>query len=1244
MRIHAVLLSAVVLIILGTSAGTADGASAPARRPDYTSKVPAYTFADTLDEQEAQLGTNPLLARFAESRKRNLQDPHHPVYHYVAPENRMNDPNGLCFWQGRWHLFYQGYPPEDPRQHWGHVVSDDLVHWRDLPYAIYPNPEDKCFSGSTLVENDRVIAMYHGIAAGTMAAVSSDPLLLNWKKVTGKAVIPLPKPGDPPLPYNIFDPCIWKQGEFYYALTAGTLPEGPGGQRVRAEFLHRSKDLAAWEYLHPFLEDDGYGLVGDDGACPYFWPIGNRHILLHFSHMSGGKYLLGDYDTQRDKFVVTNGGDFNHGSVKPAGVHAPSACPDGKGGVIVIFNMNPGKPSQGWNQIMSLPRRLTLRGRDQLDVEPAGDIASLRGEHRHVDTTALPANQEVVLKGIAGNAMEIAAEIKAQGAPMVELNVLRSPGAEEVTRIRFFRGRGYRGASVVSIDSSRSSTLPDVQSRPPENAPVTLGREEPLRLRVFVDRSVVEVFVNGKQCAAVRVYPGREDSIGVSLRAQGQDAVLTSLDAWQMKSIYESLPAAAAATNAVVETAVVAATDADNDILIADFEGSNYGDWKAEGEAFGPGPARGSLPKQKEVTGFKGKGLVNTFFKGDGTTGTLTSPPFAVERDHVNFLIGGGGYEGETCIHLLVDGKAVRTATGPNTRPGGSEHLAWHTWDVRDLKGKTAVIQIIDNRTAGWGHISVDHIVQSDAAPKVAVVKPLSRDFTVDSRYLVIPIRNGAEKCELTLTVDGKDVRRYGTELAGSADAVDWYAYFTIESYKGKPATVSVNRGTPEGFALVRQSDEIPGEDSFYTEDLRPQFHFSQKVGWNNDPNGMVYYDGEWHLYFQHNPVGWKWGNMTWGHAVSTDLVHWKQLPNALFPSTMAKGACFSGCAVIDHDNTAGFQAGDEKVLVAALTDTGAGEAIAYSNDRGRTFTWYEKNPVVKHSGRDPKVIWFKPGGHWVMAVFDQQDKLRGIAFYTSPNLKDWTYRSRIDGYFECPEIFELPVDGDPTNTRWVVFAADAKYAFGQFDGKTFTPEHEGKHQVHWGAYYASQTFSNPPDGRRIQIGWGKIAMTGMPFNQMMTFPCELTLRTTADGIRMFAEPVKEIAGLHAKKHTLGRTAVAPDAPASVATAGRLFDIRAVFAVGDAKAFGIQVADTKVIYDAAKADLAGMPLAPVDGKIRMQILVDRPSMEIVGNGGRVVQTRVFQSDGPVESIRVFAEGGPVTLESLEVFELKSAWK
>lgn len=529
-------------------------------RPDYASLVPRYQFADTLDVQEAQLAENPLMRRFAASRRNLASDPYRPIYHFVSPESTMNDPNGLCYWQDRWHLFYQGYPIEDRRQHWGHAVSEDLVHWRDLPYAIYPNPEEKCYSGATLVEDDRVIAIYHGTRAGNMVAVSSDPLLLNWEKVTGQAVIPLAKPDGSRPPYRVFDPCIWHKAGTYFSLSGGTLPHVPSGRRTRADFLLRSLDLKTWEYLHPFVEADRFTMVGDDGACPYFWPIGDRHILLFFSHVSGGQALVGDYDTVRDKFVVTSHHLFNFGPSGPAGVHAPSATPDDEGGVFVIFNMNSAKPTGEWNQLMTLPRRLTLPGtsgtdRDVLRVEPVGAVDTLRHAHQHIDRTVLPANEELVLEGIRGNAMELAVEINSDEAPMVELNVLRSPNKEEFTRIAFYRHRGYRNwqryagsdgqkrkkarDSLISIDSSYASGLPDFSSRAPETAPVYLEPEEPLRLRVFVDRSVVEVFANGKQCVALRVYPGREDSLGVSLRSQGRDATLCYLDAWQMHSIYE---------------------------------------------------------------------------------------------------------------------------------------------------------------------------------------------------------------------------------------------------------------------------------------------------------------------------------------------------------------------------------------------------------------------------------------------------------------------------------------------------------------------------------------------------------------------------------------------------------------------------------------------------------------------------------------------------------------------------------
>ena len=266
-------------------------------------------------------------------------------------------------------------------------------------------------------------------------------------------------------------------------------------------------------------------------------------------------------------------GKFNLGAVGPSGVHAPSATPDGNGGVIIIFNMNQGRPTEGWNHIMTLPRKLTLISKDELGQEPAGDIASLRYDPKHMETMTLPANQEIVLKGISGNAMEIYAEIDPKNAQMIEMNVLRSPNKEEYTRIIFFKEKGFgKGLeyksgsqtafmpadlvslvtgekpvprvpnttfSLITIESSWSSALPDARLRAPETAPFFLNPGETVKLRIFIDKSVVEVFVNGKQCVAMRVYPGSDDSMGVSIRAQGQDAELKSLDAWQMKSIYE---------------------------------------------------------------------------------------------------------------------------------------------------------------------------------------------------------------------------------------------------------------------------------------------------------------------------------------------------------------------------------------------------------------------------------------------------------------------------------------------------------------------------------------------------------------------------------------------------------------------------------------------------------------------------------------------------------------------------------
>ena len=518
---------------------------------DYTSKVPHFTFGDKPKEQEKQLKDNLLIKRFQQSRNELSVDKHRPYYHFISPEGKLNDPNGLCFWNGKWHLFYQAYPPEDPRQHWGHAVSSDLINWRDLPYAIYPGIERMSFSGSTWVENDRVIAMYHGVDAGNMVAISDDPLLLNWTKISDKAVIAPPDPSEG-MPYSPWDPNIWKKGDKYYSLMGGNLYNGPGEKKVRANFLFESTDLLNWKYLHPFVEGDRYSYIGDDGSCPYFWPIGEngKYILLYFSHKSGGKYLLGDYDQVNDKFNVTDGGNFNHGPASRGGVHAPSAYPDGKGGVIAIFNMNTGKEIDEGNytELMTLPWRLTLDEDERLQISPAGEYLSLRGRHSSVPGMQLTANKEILLPEISGNSMEIDLTLDPKDASAIELKVLCSPGKKEYTRITFYHDGGYLNrdysgpairTSAISIDNLNSSISDKVDFRIPETADVQIKDGEPVNLHIFIDRSIVEVFVNNRQCVALRTYPERDDSRGVSIISHGKDAVLKSLDAWQMKNIYQ---------------------------------------------------------------------------------------------------------------------------------------------------------------------------------------------------------------------------------------------------------------------------------------------------------------------------------------------------------------------------------------------------------------------------------------------------------------------------------------------------------------------------------------------------------------------------------------------------------------------------------------------------------------------------------------------------------------------------------
>jgi fructan beta-fructosidase len=685
------------------------------------------------------------------------------------------------------------------------------------------------------------------------------------------------------------------------------------------------------------------------------------------------------------------------------------------------------------------------------------------------------------------------------------------------------------------------------------------------------------------------------------------------------------------------------------DVLIADFEGADYGAWVVQGDAFGEAPARGTLPGQMQVSGFRGEGLVNTYLGGDGATGTLTSPSFRVERRYLNFLIGGGMHPGETCVDLLLDGEVVRTATGPNDRPGGSERLDWASWDVADLAGREVVLRIVDRATGGWGHVNVDHVHLSER--KLAAA-PAQRTLVVNERYLHLPVATGAPMRRVRLEVDGRTVRELDIELADGEPG--FWVFADLAPFQEQALTVHVDRLPSDSRALeqIRQAARVPGADALYDEPLRPQVHFSSRRGWNNDPNGLVFLDGEWHLYYQHNPYGWAWGNMHWGHAVSRDLVRWEEQPIALYPREFGDW-CFSGSAVVDRLDTAGFRRGEEEVIVAAYTSTGRGECIAYSNDRGRTFTEYEGNPVVVHRGRDPKVIWYEPRRHWVMAVYDEQERSRGIAFYISPDLKSWARTGRIHGWYECPELFELPLDGDPEDTRWIVYAADGHYAVGRFDGETFHSE-SGKHPGnHGNALYAAQTFNDVPasDGRRVQIGWGRIATPGMAFNQMMLFPTELTLRSTPEGPRLHAQPVRELETLHDRRQAWAARSVSEAVPLTAGFPSEMLHVRAEVELsktpGDLQVT-LELRGVPITCDLARGEVrlegCTAPLPIEDGRLRLEALVDRTSIELFAGDGRVYMPVGVLLDPAQRTVVLTTSGAPVQLRSLEVFELRSAWR
>ena len=536
----------------------------------------------------------------------------------------------------------------------------------------------------------------------------------------------------------------------------------------------------------------------------------------------------------------------------------------------------------------------------------------------------------------------------------------------------------------------------------------------------------------------------------------------------------------------------------------------------------------------------------------------------------------------------------------------------------------------------------------------------LEKTLTVNGSCLIVPVANYPKSTNILLLLgiyDGdKLVQNFNVTLPQGNDAF-WLAAYPLDRYglKGKQIKIATADGkmVPDScraafdrINIGSASDALSPSD--YTQPYRNQFHASTRRGWNNDPNGMVFHDGKYHLYYQYNPLGIFWGNMHWGHLESTDLIHWEEKPMSLCQKTV-KDMAYSGGGFVDFNNSTGL---GKNTQFAAFTSTGRGECLIYSKDGGLSFTELPENPVVKHTGRDPYILWYQPEQKWVMAVFDNtasaeteatpqmaggpEDRASSkVAFWESKNLRQWSRTGAFTdpdrmAVFECPNMFELPIAGKTNESRWILFCAQNRYFIGQFDGKTFHKESGPLGTTH-GAFYAAQTFSDVPDGRRIEIGWVRTDCYLKQFpdqlvNQSFTLPHELTLRETSEGLRMFFSPVMETEKLRSQ-------ILAEGANLTLAQANELLQ----------KCQG-ELSETQIVFDDAgrkQLVINGMD-AGFDGR-SARIFTDRTFNEIYTDDGISYELRKrLEKNFDSTETRLTGDDG-VVIRSLKIFRLRSIW-
>ena len=558
---------------------------------------------------------------------------------------------------------------------------------------------------------------------------------------------------------------------------------------------------------------------------------------------------------------------------------------------------------------------------------------------------------------------------------------------------------------------------------------------------------------------------------------------------------------------------------------------------------------------------------------------------------------------------------------------------------------------------------------------------------TEAQRYLLLPVQDNAPEAKVGI-ISGNTQVGVLANVRLARERVDYYVPFDLSAFAGKDVKIDV-QGMPQGSLCWKEMKLSDTFDMTNKEKYRPVYHHTPAYGWMNDPNGMFYKDGVWHLYFQHNPYGSVWGNLAWGHSTSTDLVHWQYEGDPVMADAL--GLIFSGSSVVDKDNTAGFGAGTIVSFYTSAKSSPWGDvqmqSMAYSTDGGKTFTKYDGNPVITSTARDfrdPKVFWYAPGKHWVMMLAVGQE----MQIWSSADLKDWKYESSFGakqgahgGVWECPDLVELPVEGTKEK-RWVLicninpggpFGGSAtQYFVGTFDGKKFTNQFPTK--TKWMDYgkdhYATVTFSNAPDGRCVALGWMSnwqyaAVVPTKQYRSANTIARDLTLYRQGGDLLLKSAPSKEIEKARSTKKSVPQFNVSDSYEIASLLDGNdgAYEIEMEIKNNGAEkiAFTLQNAkdeNVMMYYDTTtrqfvmdrsnsgetsfSPDFPAMTVAPaadVDD-IRLRLFVDRSSIEAFGDGGKFVMTNIVFPAEPYNKMKFESVRGSFTVKKMNVYKLK----